>query len=204
MRKYDEQYYIAFNNYDNETLYLKTLRKSTLRRPGRVKLTFGDEPLFFQNAYKNDDKLEGVKILPSKAHMNLGRIIVNTELYRDLVQFDIRNFQLYPSVIIDDDENHHDGYWFFNYYDRLPAIDFENSVIDDYDPSNEEHSVDKYSLSNEVLDAIPEEERLIFIPSGADVEEVFVHQKIVDIFNAHKVDTIVFYKVSEWEMGEQF
>ncbi|CAG21423.1 hypothetical protein [Photobacterium profundum] len=107
-------------------------------------------------------------------------------------------------MIIDDDENYHEGYWTFNYYDRVDCVDFERSTVEDYDPKDARHYVEKFVFKSEVLAAIPEEERLMFQPKKIDKAYTILHKKIVDIFNKHNVETLRFIKVADWEYGKQF
>jgi len=119
-------------------------------------------------------------------------------------QFYIDYFQLYPSVIIDDEGQYHEDFWFFNIYKELYCLDYDKCIIDEYEPGVDDHDIEKYYLSDTILDAIPEEKRLIFRPKNTDMGYTFVHQKIADIFQAHGVDTLNLVKVPEWEAGKQF
>lgn len=204
MSNYNDSYYIAFKYNIDETLYLKALKRTSDRRYSYKKMKLGDEPLFFENAYKEKDKKIDLARPIKSAHMNMNHLVVSNEIYSDLKRYKINGFQLYPSVIIDDNNNYNENYWFFNKYELLDALDYNKCVIDEYDPSDDSHDVEKYHLSSLALDKIPEEQRLIFTPQKADMGHTFVHKKIVDIFNKHNVDTIKFIKVSDWEAGMQF
>ena len=63
--------------------------------------------------------------------------------------------------------------------------------------------MDNYRLREDVLDAIPENERLIFQLGNTSRGKIFFHQKVVDIFKKHDVKGINFFKVSEFEYGDQ-
>ena len=64
--------------------------------------------------------------------------------------------------------------------------------------------MDNYRLREDVLDSIPENERLIFQVGNTTSGEIFFHQKVVDIFNKHGVKGIRFFKVSEYHVGDEF
>ncbi|MGF1687420.1 hypothetical protein L4C36_12095 [Photobacterium japonica] len=200
MSKYNEQYYLAFHQSDENgaVLFLKLTVDSNNRRPRSVKLNYGEQPIFLE------DSCQEIEIEPTKAHISIQRLVVNNDIYLDLVDYDINNFQLYPAVIIDRNQQYHEGYWFFNTYASLPAIDYVMSDIIDYDPSSKRHFFNRMSLSDEILDAIPEEERLIFPIAGSDMGYIAYHQKIVDIFDKHDVGTIRFMKISDWKAGAEF
>ncbi|WP_394136504.1 imm11 family protein [Aliivibrio fischeri] len=204
MNKYNDEYYIVFENYNNETLYLSPLQKTFDRNYTYTKINMGQEPLFFENAYKDKDLLNSIQRPIKNAHLNLNYPIVSNKIKDDINNFEIDNFQLYPTVIIDDNGDFYDNFWFFNIYNKIDALNLEHCIIDDYDEDDKRHDIDKYYLDVNKLNSIQEEKRLIFIPEKASGAPVFVHKKIVDIFNKHKVDTLKFIKVSEWEMGKQF
>ena len=204
MNKYDDQYYIVDEVYDDNTLYLKALKKSANRDFEYKKMQSGDEPLFFENAYKKEDIATGSKKQIKQSHMNGNFLLVSNDIRGKIKDIQSNGIQLYPTVIIDDDENFHDNFWLFNVFKKQDYIDFDKSEIKRYDPKDDSHRVKKYCLSDEALDKVHEENRLIFKPSNTDIGFMFVHQKIVDIFNELKVDNIKFYKVSEWKKGMQF
>lgn len=114
MNKYDDEYYIAFEQTNDDTLYLKGLKRSAERDYGSNKLSFNDEPLFFENSYKNEDKSQGVVRPIKNAHMNMNYIIISDSIRSHIKKFKISSFQLYPAVIVDDSNNFHENYWFFN------------------------------------------------------------------------------------------
>ena len=206
MNKYNDEYYIVFEHFNENTLYLAETDQTEPRDIGWKELQFGLEPAFFENGYKDKDKdkAHGIKRPISSAHMNGNTIIINNDLREKIKHFDIAGLQLYPSVIIDDDDYYHDGYWVLNNYQRLECLDYDHCIIRNYTPGSDRHRVKKYCLSETVLDAIPEEQRLIFKPAKTDMGYAFFHKRIVDIFNKYGVETLKFEKVSEWKAGKQF
>ena len=204
MNKYDEQYYIVDETYNENTLYLTALQKTANRDYEYTKMEFGQEPLFFENAYKDRDIKENISRPIQKSHMNMNFVLVNSEARNLLKKKVINGFQLYPAVIIDDKEDYHEGFWFFNIYEDSDYIDLNNSVIDDYDPDADDHDITKFSLNEQLFDSIDEEKRLIFRPLRSHMGYTIVHQKVVDIFTQLNIDNIKFYKLSEWEDGMQF
>ena len=204
MNKYDEQYYIVTLAYNKETLCLKPLKKTFNRKFSYKKMMLGQEPLFFENAYKEDDKKDGVVHTIKNLHMNANFIMVDNKIKNKLEDFEINNFQLYPTVIIADNDKFHEDFWFFNIYNRFSALDLDKSEISNFDPDDRKHDVIKGSLSDEILDAIPEENRLIFRDYKWRGGYTIVHQRIVDIFNEQGVTTAKFTKLSEFRFGDQF
>ena len=203
MSNYEELYYLVDERYDEDTLYLTALQRTENRDYDFEEMSFGSEPLFFENAYKDKDVVIGKTRPLMSAHMNMTYLIVNNEIKRHIDDDSIYQGKLYPSVIIDDKGHYHDEFWFFNIYGSLNALDCENSEIQDYNPDARRHSVAKYKLKEELLDKIPEDQRLIFMMPNTKTKITFVHQKIVDVFEKLKVDNIRFHKLSEWYPGKQ-
>jgi hypothetical protein len=204
MSIYEEQYYIVSKQYDENTLYLRALDRTENRDYDFEKLRFGEEPLFFENAYKDEDKAAGLIRPLKKAHMNSTYLIVDDSIKGDLEGYDISGFQFYPAVIIDDDGNYHENYWFFNIYNEYDFLDCEGSEIKNYKPGAKRNKVVKYKLDDEKLQAVSEESRLIFMMPNTDQRTTYVHQKVVDVFEKHGVDNINFLRMSEWYRGKQF
>jgi len=197
MSNYEDQYYLVDEVYDDDTLYLKPKKKTANRDYEYTKMIYGDEPLFFENSYKDRDVNEGKERPIKTAHMDGNFLIVDDAIYREMKSFTIDNFQLYPAVVVDDKEAYHENFWFFNIYANSDYLDIDQCQIDDYDEDDKKHSIERYSLNEKLLDGILEERRLIFRPMRSDIGHTIVHQRIVDIFEELGVNNIKFYKLSE-------
>ncbi len=204
MSNYEEHYYLVDERYDEDTLYLTAFQRTANRNYYFKEMKFGEEPLYFENAYKDEDIAEGKSRPLMPAHMNMTFLIINDEIRSFINDDSIYKGKLYPSVLVDDKDQYHDGYWFFNIYGSLDVLDCENSEIQDYDPDDRRHDVARYKLKKEMLNKIPEDQRLVFIMPNTETKVIFVHQKIVDVFDKLGVDNIKFHKMSEWYPGKQF
>ncbi len=206
MSKYNSQYYIAMNNYSPETLCLKPFKDTSKRFYGFEPLSIENGPLFFGNAYRDKDKAANIRRPIKQAHMHAAFVIMHEDIKKDMEDYFYSHpgVELFPAVLIDDDEQSHEHFWFINRYGELDCLDYDKSIIDDFDEDQEEHSVDKYSLRDDVLDAIPEDKRLVLQVANTDIGYTIVHQRIVDIFNKHQVDTLRFHRLDEWQMGKQY
>ncbi len=202
--KHNDKYYIVFDYFDDDTLYLTPLQKSADRDYAFYRLDENDEPLFFENSYKEKDKSNGYVRPILDAHMSMTDVILSNPLREKIKEFDIAGTQFYPSVIIDDNDKYHEGYWLINIYERLDCLDYDKCTIKRYVPGSDSHKVKKYFLSETVLDMIPGEQRLIFRPDNTDMDYTFFHEKIVNILKKFDTHTLPFFKVSEWEAGMQF
>ncbi len=62
MSQYNNQYYIIFEKYNEETLYLVVHDRSDYRNYEYTKLEFGQPPMFFENGYKEKDLARGIRL----------------------------------------------------------------------------------------------------------------------------------------------
>ncbi|HDY7721728.1 TPA: hypothetical protein RQK05_003735 [Vibrio vulnificus] len=203
MSQYNDQYYIVFENYDENTLYLKPQKHSAMRDYEYTKLS-GGEPMFFENGYRDIDLARGVSRPIKQAHLDSTYPVFSDEIKKTLVNIDSSCCQIYPAVIVDDHGKYHDNYWVFNVFELLDVLNLEKCRIDDFDPDEEDQTIEQYYLDDDKLSAMPEEERLVFMPKFSDYPHIIVHEKVVKAFKKHDVDTLNFVKVSDWVMGLQF
>ncbi|UTZ32918.1 hypothetical protein HB762_16245 [Vibrio campbellii] len=203
MSQYNGQYFIVFKSYDENTLYLSPQKHSAMRDYEFTKLS-GGEPMFFENGYRDEDLSRGVSRPIKDAHLAIAYPVFTNEIRKSLGQVDNKCFQLFPAVIVDDSGKYHEDYWVFNVFEKMDVLNLEECDIDDFDPEDTRHTIDKYSLDTDKLDALPEKERLVFMPKYSDYPHIMVHESVVKAFKKHNVDTLNFVKVSDWEMGLQF
>ena len=211
MKNYNDEYYIVLNAYTDDTIYLTPLQKTADRRFRLRKLSYGEEPLFFENSYKEEDIKRGIKHKLTSVLQSAGIPLVNDAIRNRLKFIDFKDMQLYPAVYIGDDEKYHENYWCMNFYGELDCWDREKSIMNEddreeyiADPNATHLDVYKYHLSPEILDLIPEEERLIINIGGTAIGVIMMHKKIVDIFESENATGIRFAKVADFEEGMQF
>nr|WP_038867795.1 DUF1629 domain-containing protein [Vibrio jasicida] len=203
MNHYNEKYYIVFEKYDENTLYLKPQKHSSMRDYEFTKLS-GSEPMFFENGYREEDTARGVSRPLKKVHLDSTYPVITDEIKKSLGKVENEYFQLFPAVIVDDSGKYHEEYWVFNVFEKMDVLNLEECDIDDFDPEETRHTIDKYSLDTDKLDALAEKERLVFMPKYSDYSHIMVNESVVKAFKKHNVDTLNFVKVSDWEMGLQF
>lgn len=207
---FDEEYYIARRPADEGQLYLKPDAKTFNRRYGYTKLTQGEAPLFFENAFKDKDKKSGKKRSLTNVLIDSPNLLVDNEARDKLKFLEIDGLQIYPAVYIDDDIKWHENYWFLNFYKELDCWDRKLSVVEIDDDDDDDDDIDldaeiiKYRLNSDILSQIPKEHRLMFKMGGATKAYIFVHQDVVDIFTNVNATGVRFFKVSEFEEGDQF
>jgi len=90
-----------------------------------------------------------------------------------------------------------------NFFGTLDCLDIDKSEIY-IDDDDDERTVKRFYLSQNVLDNIEEEKRLIFSIAKTDHNYTFVHQKIKNLFDEANATGVKFIKVSEYKSGSEY
>lgn len=204
MSKYDQEYYIAYTTLNPDQLHIKPKASTAARGYRYTKLTLGEAPLFFVNAFQKRDQKTGARRTVTDILYDGASFAVTDEIKRYLGQFEIASMQHYPAIIINDDDRWHEDYWYLNIYERLDCWDRNTSIYEiDTEANDPKPMVDKFSLDTAKLEAIPEEKRLIFKIGGASKAYVLMHRKIVKHILENAYTGIRFFKVADFEEGDQ-
>ncbi|WP_160112167.1 imm11 family protein [Aquimarina sp. AU58] len=202
---FNDEYYVCKVYSDEQQIALMPTDGTAQRNYSYNKLVLGQKPLFFTNAFREEDKNSRVLIPLTDVMFDSSSFIITTKLKDELSEFDTLNLQYYPAVYIGDDGKWHENYWYLNFYGMIDCLDKELSVLDEIEGMDELDEEDrylevlKYSLDIQVLEKIEEDNRLIFQIAGTSIRQVFMHKKIVDIFKNINASGIKFTKVSEYE-----
>ncbi|WP_199610005.1 hypothetical protein [Flocculibacter collagenilyticus] len=129
MDSYNHDYFIVLNDYHEQTIYTKPLRKIANRNYEFEKLTLGQEPLFFENGYKEEAIEKGINLPITDVLMNGVFPIINSKLRDKIKHMKFKGMQLYPSVYIDDKDQWHEDYWCMNFYEEVDYWDKEKSKL---------------------------------------------------------------------------
>ncbi|WP_434086570.1 imm11 family protein [Vibrio neptunius] len=130
--------------------------------------------------------------------------VVSEKVASVIQEYNIDGFQLFPAVIIGDDGKWHEKFYFFNFYAPLDCVDFENSDVDEYKPNAKYNEVVSYKLLSDVLDCIPEENRLIIKLARVEGGALIFHEKIVNALARFDVEAFQFFKLSEYRLGMEY
>ncbi|WP_425628069.1 imm11 family protein [Vibrio neptunius] len=205
---YDESYYIIFpdddfEEYDND---LTPTQYTANTHWYFEKLNFGIKPLTFVADNEDLDFLQQDYAIA----FNVPNFIVTTKL-KELLEDGLYGSQFFPAIIQDESNNAVEGLWALNTFQRLDCIDLKRSQYfmpgdgtTEIDGFAIKPDMDNYRFREDVFDAIPEDERLIFQVGNTTTGEIFVHQKVVDIFKKYDVKGIRFFKASEYHVGDEF
>ena len=205
MSKYNDEYYILFMSPGDEQIYINPDMRTSQRGYRYTKLIDGGAPLFFENSYRDEDNNQWPI---SDILVDSSGAIINQPIFDLIKHYDIKSLQFYPAIYIDDDE-YHENYTYFGFYEDLNCLDVENSMIRVFDFDEEDideddevrHEVDKYSLQESILDKIDEENRLMFKIGECSESYIFVHEKLVRTFT--NFSGAQFIKVADFIEGMQ-
>ena len=203
MNKYDNEYYIVSRLAGDNQIFIKPDEKTAKRKYHYKKLIHGEPPLCFENGFRDEDqnKWEITDVLVDSSGM-----ILREEIKNLLGDLKVKGMQVYPAIYIDDDDKWHDDFWYLGFYEELDCVDRDKSTIVEFDDDDDEDElleIEKFSLKEQVLDAIPEAQRLLFKIGECSKDYVFVHKNIVDIFAQKKCSGIRFFRVSDFTEGDQ-
>ena len=205
---YDESYYIVFPDYEFEE-YDNDLTPTEYTANTNwcfEKLNFGIKPLSFTSDNDNLDFLNQDYVIA----FNSPNFVVKQKL-KELLEDGLYGSQFFPAIIQDEKNNTVEGVWALNTFDELDCVDFKRSQFlmpeggtTEIDGFRIHPDMDNYRFREDVLDAIPEKERLIFQVGNTTSGKIFFHQKVVDIFKKYDVKGIRFFKASEYHVGDEF
>ncbi|MGX2954602.1 hypothetical protein ACWAU3_18765 [Shewanella sp. JL219SE-S6] len=108
MNNYEEQYYKVFEVPFRETyLHLKASLDTGRRRYSFTKLDTIDGPIFFTNADKGE-----MPFIVSDFLLHSFFPVVSKKIADMIMPYRINGFQLFPTVLIGDDEKRHEDFSF--------------------------------------------------------------------------------------------
>ena len=194
---YDDEYYVLCEG-DVATLVIdaeKTKCESAVFNRGKS-VDFAGIVHAYVYCYEED---------PTKEVFNIGNFFMdpNPTMIEELKNV-LQNLDLYKTQFFPLEIGHLDQVWtgftMMHNYNYLTALHKNRSK---FKTNGFMYFVDSVSLDEEVLDKIPEEERLIFRLEERSTM-YFVHQKVVDAIEASGVEGMGFCKVKHWGIGSAF
>ncbi|MGF1743318.1 hypothetical protein L4C34_20190 [Vibrio profundum] len=201
MKNFEDEYYLLIDTPSRESfLELVGIKGAGARFYETDQLDYGDGPIFLANAFKED-----MPFTLSNVQMDAGKPVVSKEIASAIEDYNIDGFQLFPAIIVGDDGEWHEDFYYCNVYDTLDCLDFEKSEVPYFKPKPGcKQRVVKYKLRADVLESIEEEKRLIFRLDKVYTPSLLVHKKIVDRLEPFNIEAFTFYKLSEYELGMQY
>ena len=200
MTNYSDTYYLLKGvPFQEKFLELRATRDTGRRNHTFEKLDYGDGPTFFDNAFKGE-----VPFHLSDAQLDGIYPVVSEKIASVVKDFDIDGFQLFPAVIVGDNGEWHEEFYFFNFYHSLDCVDFQKSKVRNYSSTKRNNTIVQYELRVDVLDGIPEEKRLMIKLAGVTGGALLFHERIVKALTKFNIETFQFFKLSDYRKGIEF
>ncbi len=205
MNRYNEEYYLLFQNPSIEDYDLISNNETNKRRYKTLELDYGQKPLSFTTETDDLSHASG----DFEVFFPIGSIVVTDKLKR-LLEDGLYGSKFYPAIVQGEEEGIREDVWALNIFKPLDCWDKDKSIasypggVKSMDGIDVLPSVKSFYLSSDVLDKIPESDRQLFVMDNTDVTNIFVHKKFVDIFIKNNVKGTKFIKVSDYKFGMEF
>ena len=188
--KYDDIYYKAISQDETSSI-------SWGENAYQVKNFYGSSPLVVDSMLlmEIDDNRT-----PLLGDFHSQPLPVYSQRAKEIIeQFSLKGNQLFPITITHKD-NKFKNYFILHCHHRVRAMHKERSK---FQKEGLMYFIDSLSLDENILDEIPEEERMIFgLKEKAAM--ILYHEKIVKALEAAEVTGVRFVKVKDWNVGSAF
>lgn len=128
------------------------------------------------------------------------RPVFSDIIYQTIKDKNIKGTKFIPVVIRDRDDNKYKNYWFTNIYQKHSVMDQKKSDKVSNPPSISWSVVNKMVIDPELINKVPLEERLIFVPAEC-TEYPLYHKSIVDLIMLVNQEGLVFVPIDKWYNG---
>ncbi|MEL4401688.1 hypothetical protein AAEJ42_15550 [Shewanella algae] len=91
---------------------------------------------------------------------------------------------------MDDNGKFHEEYWVFNVFEKMDVLDLDRCAIRKRNPNREGQKIQQYCLSDEKLEAIPEEDRLVFMPKFSSTPHIMMQGGIPLCLYLNQITTL--------------
>lgn len=191
MNHYNDEYFFIRKSKNNDFLPFLEPDVNTENRRFRFEVQpAGSPPLVFHNTWKEENKKRGIHAATPSVLFEGDDLVVNTAIRDSLLIADIPHLAMHPAIYIDDQEEWHENYWFLTFTNWLDCWDRRTSTYEEDDPpirlgGFELHQVYQYSFDPDVLDKIPQQQRLLFKLGGSQDGFIVCHQSLAGLFRGN-------------------
>jgi len=198
MKNLNEQYFVIFPDYDQDSSFFEFNKSTGLRSPHYRELVIGQKPVVFMS----EDQTKPI----NKIIFSPPSIILHESIIGDLASENIFGGQLYPAIHIDADGNYNEDFFLINMFDELDCWSRTDSVyeLEEGDDDDDDAYMIKYKLDHTILEGIDEDKRLMFKMGGVDRPLIFLHERVVKAFQSQNIQGYKTFKVTDYEFGVEF
>ncbi|MBB3222023.1 hypothetical protein [Pseudoduganella umbonata] len=181
MSKYNDEYVFILKNEDDLRLPSLKADITTSQRQYDVEPVPTDSsPYVFFNGWREENIRDGSKDHVANILFEGANFMVRDHIRELLLQRELPGLTMHPSIYLDDAGNRHEGFWFLTFKSELDCWDRDRSTF--MPGTSTRDMVFNYSLSAEVLNAIPLQQRLLFQMGGTLESPVLCHRSLAAIF----------------------
>jgi hypothetical protein len=180
VNNYNKDYYII-NRPDNDALPSLGADKNTATLHYSTTPKKSNSPLVFSNNLSENNRDYGISEEIGPVLFNNNDIIINDNIYTELVGSGIDRVDFSPSIYIDDGGMWHENYWFMVVSDSIDCWSRSKSKYSNTEiKSTGARYIYSFYLDADILDKIPLQERLIFKIDKSALGLIFIHKTIAD------------------------
>ncbi|MCC7596546.1 hypothetical protein IGS61_03540 [Janthinobacterium sp. FW305-129] len=205
MKKYEQQYYFLRVADDERIPSVSADDDTSDKNYDFEEFPIGSPPFMFFNAGREYNEKNGIPLLKNVPAILFDgtNLLVPGSMREVLLELNIPHLHMHPSVYIHDDGQWHEDYWYMTFVERLDCWSREKSDYEDeIQPIRlggfEFFLVYKFCFDEELLNSMPQSERLLFKMGGALNALIVCHESILDIFKLGDVHGIKFIKVEDY------
>lgn len=206
MKEYEKQYYFMMRSVGDERVPSLSPDRNTSERKYDIRqFSLGEPPFIFVNGALDYNKKRGVpslKKIPDVLFDGLDLLIPST-MREALLELNISGLYMYPSVYIHDDGKWYENYWYMSF---VEGFDCWSRLRSDYDKDGEAinlggfelHQIYHYAFNDDLLNSIPESQRLLFKMGGSLDPFIVCHESILNIFKSGNGNGIKFVQIGDY------
>jgi hypothetical protein len=126
------------------------------------------------------------------------RAVFSKKVYEVLEKTGIKDFQLVPAIITDNNGEAHADYWIAGVYRNFAFLDDDESEYDDVSSDGHWIGIEKMVINKESMSKVPLKDRLVYVGKESSAY-VFWHKSIVDAIMSVKPTGVKFISLDDWE-----
>lgn len=204
MSSYNNEYYIVHNLEGDDHIFLNATKNTAARKYSYMKNDRISEPFFFYN----DNKQSSIKSSEIDIMLDGVDLVISDSARKALKSEAVTGLQFNTAVYIDENDVWNEDFWYLTFFEKLYCLDTLKSeaLRGDLVSYGKESSmtINKYSLDASKLDMIPLENRLLFKMGGTSFSYIFIHESIFEKISINEFKGARFFKVSNFEEGDQY
>lgn len=188
MQDFNKEYYLIVMDMDERNPSMTPDEDTANRSFSYQELPLGTKPLIFHDGALDWKLRKGIAPLKNPPELLFcgTDVLVQDGLREKLLDMEIPNLALQPSIYIDHQDQWHENYWYLTFLERFDcwdrkASDYEREPITIGNVAL--YSVYEYSLNQELLAKTPLKDRLLFKMGGTSPAPVLAHVSVAKYFN---------------------